>query len=721
MHMSSVTMNLCTFREIVDGAAPGIDACGGDLTRLYDYVGLEHGVGYSTQAVSDMLGERIQGSFTSGHAGVWQTCRSLRTDLIREHVLHDVPLDPYFEVLDCLADAIRTTGDGRALVEGDWDQAVRGALDRIRLRGRLGLDRERFHTRDFAVARAARFLRGGGFAIRLEAGSLRIEDAAETALVAKIEDLVATMGGINVARRVFDAISPHYDPDQQRYHVVRRTSMMGGGLPQTPWGYLIQLAAKHVRGRKPYSNTATQWQRLCDLSGAYAAVMDVQPYTPSFYGTVDAIALLPFLQQVAVYDTLFRFPQMRPADVVRIARGMLGWLDTSAPTKAGWSVDQALEIVAYLFDPVRDARGPVFVDEADVRRACPRIPPRTVTQVLDQVLSHPPEGANQRFSRPTDAPIPENPVLKDAGHDFFLRPLLFHSGRRFILLDRSVCAPACLEALLKSLRPEVKGLDEKIGPAIERFLKAEFAAYGIPTGAGEYAVDGEHGECDLVVEVPGTVVFFELKKKPLTRRARAGSDAYLLLDLAGSLLAAQAQAGWHEVRLRRQGLLDLKRNGGTERLELNGREVERVAVSLFDFGSFQDRVLLKQFLEATMGVSFTVVDTSLRGRFEELNGSLGEIGRQIGALHPGQSEFRQPFFHCWFLSVPQLLIFLDDVTDAATFKAALWKCRHLTTDSGDIYYDLSYRKRLDKQSAAQISQVGNAAREVQRPGSATIH
>ena len=133
--------------------------------------------------------------------------------------------------------------------------------------------------------------------------------------------------------------------------------------------------------------------------------------------------------------------------------------------------------------------------------------------------------------------------------------------------------------------------------AIERFLETEFAAHGVPICGGEYDADGEHGECDLVIETPETVIFSEVKKKALTRRAKAGSDADLLLDLAGSLLAAQAQAGWHEVRLRRHEHLDLKREGMTRRLALNGRQVERVAVSLFDFGSFQDRILLKQFLE----------------------------------------------------------------------------------------------------------------------------
>ena len=230
------------------------------------------------------------------------------------------------------------------------------------------------------VAKAACFLRDAGFAIRLEPDSLRLEEAGEAALVAAIEELIITMGGLNVARRIFAAISSVYDADQQRYHLVRHVSMTGQGEPQIPWGYLVQLSVKHLRGRKPYENNEAQWKRLCSLSQAYTAVIDVQPYTPAFWGTMNAISLVPHLQEMAVYDTLFRIPQMRPSDVIRIARGMLDWLDVRVPTAAGYSMDQVLEIIGYLLSPVRDVRGPIIVDETHIRRGCPAIPPKIVTQ-----------------------------------------------------------------------------------------------------------------------------------------------------------------------------------------------------------------------------------------------------------------------------------------------------------------------------------------------------
>lgn len=693
-------MDLQKLREIVDFSLPEINSCGGDLRQLYEYVGLDASSSLTMSEVSNALYEKIRGAFASGHAEVWRVCRSLRTDLIREHVLQGANLEPYIDVLDHLADAIRVDGDLRSPIEGDWANAIRAAYDHTHIRNWGDKNRERTYSREFKVAKAARVLRDAGFPVILESGKLTLDEAAERGLVSTIEDIISTMGGINVARRIFKEISPLYDSDQQRYHVVRRVSMTDEIAPQMPWGYLLQLAVKHAQGRKPYSNTDSQWVRLCGLVQAFAAIIDVQPYSPTFYSSFDAIELLPFLQEMAVYDVLFCIPQIRPRDVVKLARGMLGWLALDEPTSAGWSIEQALVVIDYLINVSCSVRGPVFVDEIDIRRACSVVPRETVEKILNEVLSHPIFGANRNFSHPTDAPTPDTPK---SGHDFFLRPLLRSSGRGYIILDCSVCAPAYLEALLSALRLEMKGLDDKVGLAVERFLKAEMASHGVAVAGGDYDSAGEHGECDLVIETAEAVIFAEVKKKPLTRKAKAGSDAALLLDLAGSLLAAQAQAGWHEVRLRRDGYLELDYEGDTKRIALSGREIERVAISLLDFGGFQDRVLLKQFLEGTMNAEFIVDDVKLSKKFQEINGALAEIRDQLATLHPGEATINQPFFHCWFISVPQFLVLLDGVTDSAGFKSALWSSRHIVTGSSDLYFDLSYMRRLKRQAHTETA------------------
>jgi len=203
------------------------------------------------------------------------------------------------------------------------------------------------------------------------------------------------------------------------------------------------------------------------------------------------------------------------------------------------------------------------------------------------------------------------------------------------------------------------------------------------------------------VPTPGVLVFLELKKKPLTRQARAGLDAELLLSLAGSMLDAHAQAGWHEFRITRAGFLDLVRHGETHRLSLDGRSIEKIALGMLDFGSFQDRIVLKQFLEATLNVSFGSPDPAYDKKLRKINIALTEIREQYNTAHAGKAEVRQPFFNCWFMSIPQLLILLDEVSDPATFKDALWSNRHMVTGTSDLYFEMSKMRRMKAEVAAQ--------------------
>jgi hypothetical protein len=101
-------------------------------------------------------------------------------------------------------------------------------------------------------------------------------------------------------------------------------------------------------------------------------------------------------------------------------------------------------------------------------------------------------------------------------------------------VDRSLAAAPCLEALMGLLRASQKGFDDRLGPPIELFLREQLSAHGIRTLAGTYVVDGDDGECDIVIETKKVVIFIEIKKKPLTRMAQAGSDAHVLIDLANS-------------------------------------------------------------------------------------------------------------------------------------------------------------------------------------------
>ncbi|WP_150524040.1 hypothetical protein [Roseibium sediminis] len=683
-------MDLQSFRQIVTSTNSSIDK-NTNPKDLYKYVGLQESGTYQLGSVTDALYHRIDAAFVCGKTKVSTLCFDLITDLIREHVILNEPLAPHLEVLVRIRDAVVSTDEDRSDIEGDWVTAVQAATDHMALTSQYMTTPNRAYARQFEVAKAARSLKEAGYSIRLEPRWISVEEASETRLIGDIEKLISTMGGLNVARRLFEAITPVYDASLQRYHLVPPISMLGGRRPQVPWGYLLQLAVKHFSGKKPYQNTDHNWQKLILLISTYAAVVDVQPYAPSVFGNFDPHLLLKHIQETALYDTMFRMPQLRPSDAERLCRGLLGFIDPELTTPDGWTLGQALDVVAALFKCTPDVRGPVVISEKCVCRALPHIPKKIVANLLKKVLCHPYSGTNQNFFRPTDAPTQET---QQKGMDFLFKPLLPMGGGCYMIIDRSVAAAACPEALLIAFRAFEKNLDTLVGKQAEAFLKEELTRRGVPVSCGNYDVGSENGECDIVVETNEVIVFIEIKKKALTRKARAGSDVNLAIDLAESLLFAQAQAGSHEKRLRIAGELELDDCGHRYSLKLNNRKIERVAVAILDYGSFQDRMFLKHMMETTLGATFTPVQPEMNDRFDKINAEIRKIRDQVVSLFPGGAKISQPFFHCWFLSLPQMLVVLDEVSDAHSFWIELKKTRHFTTGTSDFYYDHSQVRRM---------------------------
>ena len=89
---------------------------------------------------------------------------------------------------------------------------------------------------------------------------------------------------------------------------------------------------------------------------------------------MDAKALLKYLQEQALYNSMFRFLQLRASDVVKICRGAFLFLDPDTIHPDGWTLNQAFAVIGYLIDPRLDVRGPVIVDERDVRRCLSHLP-----------------------------------------------------------------------------------------------------------------------------------------------------------------------------------------------------------------------------------------------------------------------------------------------------------------------------------------------------------
>lgn len=684
-------MNTADFRALVDRTQVQLPE---GLTERYTYLGMPLQGAYTSSAISDELYRKIRGSFSSSSEDIMRASRSLASQLIYDAELDGVMIDPYLNIAEHICDAMRNPHASTEGTEDNWPAAIQYAVDHAHT-SLYKVDASLF-KQELNLAAAAKSLQRKGYRFQRQAELLYLELESEKRLIKRLESLIMKMGGISVLARLFRALQPTYSTALERYLLnLDKGSIYHSPQPHTPYGYLLHLAVKHPWGKKPLRNTDDAWAEIVQLSTEYASIYDVQRFNQFALMHIAPRDLLKEFRELAIFDALFRLPQANTGTALSIMQGLTADMNIDVPHGVGWTVRHVLEITSFVFGATVSLKGPIRLQVDQFRKGCPEIPEAVLTYLLKDALSHPVEGANQNFSKPTDAPYLD-PEQHMVGHNFYSKPLL-RNANGYWLVDRSVCSLGFLEALFTLLRNEDPKFDGALGPAIENYLIREFSQHRIQCSSGKYRVDGENGECDIVIETEKVVFFLELKKKPLTRNARSGSDIHLLIDLAGSLLDSQVQAGWHEIRIRKAGYLDLKRDDKTVRIELKGRSIERLSITLLDFGVFQDRIMIARFLETCLLSTFSLTPGIENEKLEKsINGlnRAAEDWREQSKLLYGAEMVNNPFMHCWFLSLPQLLLVLEGVDGPEAFRNAMLVNRHLIMNTQDFYYEYSQARNL---------------------------
>ena len=690
-------LDLPTFIEKVDTVAPRLDQTT-PLDQAFGLLGLPSEAGLSRSRVAEQLQTDIQAAFSSGHSAVFYHCKELRRQLIHEHIANGVPLDPYFEILSRLMDAMQRGTSGN-IVQGDWDAALRAAVETRAFAGEIHRSSYGYlFQADMERARAAIRLKGIQANGRVDGVPYGLSPDRDALIARSIAKRVSQMGGSELAAKLFQYLEKTYCEEHGCYHDVNRFAPPGGPpfAPRLPSAFLLQLAAKYPTGRRPYKRTQRDWEELRQMSTDYATLHAVQPTSNIEWWNKDPQMLVSSMRDIAIHDALYTLPQLRPRDVPRIIRGLLDSLVKlqKIPAHTLAQCERLLCVINGIQSAVRDRRGPVVIHASDVQTTCEGMSPSEVKSLLRDALAHPHEGANRRYTRPTEVPDESLPRAERAGADFAERPLLALGDDRYLLLSHSACSPAFIEALLTQLR--IAKIDSDVGYAVEEFLRSELVSCGIDIKFGDYSIGKAEGECDIVIETDRRVIFVETKKKSLTRAARSGFDVAVLTDMVDSMLHATLQSGWHELHLRTHGRLTLETPHTRQIVELRGRDVERMAISVADYGGFQDRLVVKEVLRGQLLTQYASNSPDFADKIAKVNKKVDELKRLNEQLYilQGKPERWQPFFGCWFLSVPKFLLMLDDVKGAEEFGQELQRTRSFTLGSHDFSYEYCYAKRM---------------------------
>src|SRR5919199_1407484 len=596
------------FKQLVDSTTPSLNSSSvEDLTSLYDHYGIKYENSLTLYEVQNHLYKTIQNNIVGNHLYRTQLF-ILKDQLLFTHFIKADKLQPYFGILETVIDAIREKDSNpeqsihqlvRLEFEDRWRTALQAAWD-LTVISPQSLeynlqDLEKCYRRQFVVSNSAKFLQSEGCNVDIKDGRVVIEESQARRIANRIEADIRLLGGIEILRRLFDVIEPYHHEKQGRYHIGRTfNSLIQANFPSIPVGYLLNLCVKHPRRQilVAVESPDNIWKRILRNSIALTSVLDVQPHNQFALWFHSTDTITRFLQELALYDNLFCPTQLRPSDVPKMLRGLFSGLAETIQQNLGWTPEQAAIIAERIFKLAEGKLHPVTFQSEQLYKLTPEVSKEEIDKLLT-VYSHEISSVNYGFQIPED-------VSQISGETYFQhKPLIRLNRDEYLLISSSICSPAFYEALTTDIRAKTDSkINDKLGEKIEIFVKGEFSRRGIKFNFGKYGEIIRKGsaldEIDIVVEASDTLIFFEIKAKPLTRKSRCGSDFNLFLDLSDSLLASQIQINKHEIFMRKNGSISLD---NASICELNGRDIGRVSITLLDFGSFQDRTVIFQFLE----------------------------------------------------------------------------------------------------------------------------
>lgn len=355
----------------------------------------------------------------------------------------------------------------------------------------------------------------------------------------------------------------------------------------------------------------------------------------------------------------------------------------------GWATSEAILVAKVCLQPGRKFPVNILFRVEDISRVT-KLPVQRVQRILGTFV-HRTDQLNAEFLHPTNAE-------KSSLHK---KPLIWQPGNKVLLTSPSIGSIGFIEAMLGAIREIDKQADNKTGVAMESMLAEAFRRQGIePTATSlKYEVGKQVFDCDLLVETQDTIIFFEVKKKSLTGPAMAGSPLNALIDICLAMVKAQTQLLHHELQLAVAGEITFE-NG--LQLKSGGRRVEKIAVTLLDWGGIQDRDVSDTLLKNLNGTSISADSATnwQKKKLIECNELLQLMTEQAKQLSQLQGE-RHPFFDCLFLGMPQILFMLAGTKTAEEFVARLRTFQHTSVATLDMYRTQRY---MDGLKAGQLAE-----------------
>lgn len=505
-------------------------------------------------------------------------------------------------------------------------------------------------------------------------------NAVWTALAATVASPFLALGD-SVAMAYMDGwFAARFDPTLCRVRLHPMPDMMGRKLDRMlPCGHLYHTAIKALGRKRVRERRSATQASIADGAKHLAALYEVEPFTG--YETLFPPypeRIFQLLVRVGLYDELFNIPQCNPARVERLLLGLFELV--ASPTVDAicrWRLHDAIAFWHLLrsFAPCSGAS--IFVKKSQLSSLLSqRVGPSACNALLEAfVVSNP----NHNYRVPSDATHADSRECA----------IVEASSARYWIAPQPFLGPAFVARLISRYAKIDKHASSKIGVAFEEQMLRRMTELGIACRRADVGTKrAKAGDIDVIVETNEFVCLFELKKKGLTRRANAGNDAHLAIDLARGVVHGVNQLMRHELALLRDGCLPL-RDGSV--LSLKNRRVIKCVISLADYGGFHDGSILRNMLTSFRQVALSPKDSvgnKLTRGLEEANHELKILQMQCAEFDRlRRSDESGPFDNLLFHNVFYLEHALLSAPTAESLLQELIGRYRVSTGSRDPIFD----------------------------------
>ncbi|WP_369920201.1 hypothetical protein AB8E32_18040 [Marinomonas polaris] len=519
------------------------------------------------------------------------------------------------------------------------------------------------------IANSLLYLKKRGFDIESIDGYIKLEDPELVRLATAINYRVEKLGKQGFVKFI-SVIGKNYSDNEKRFFFYKkRPTIPTFQEPSTPYGYVFNLFCKNLNltCKLKIAEQEKFFNEIQNLSTHLATIIDVEKMSPWDNINVDSENIIKKLREWVLYPEIYYLPQLSPLHGRKIFPRIFELLekntkDSLSEIMLASRIMEKLE--NYLYQ--EGALSGEFTEDNILSLCIDLDSPKNILKMLNSI-SKPANEINKNYLSPFDSTksnIKETPLIR------------IKSG--YIITNIATYNMAKYRALLKISDKYNPKTEQNLGFALESFIKENFEASNVKYHhsfeylSPEYMkkitdTNRNQGECDFIVESNDYIFLIEVKKKGLTKDSLSGSPLHLLIDTTLSFIKSINQLTTIELILLNEG--KIKNSNNTKTINLDGRDIFKLILSLEDMASLQCDNIKSSILHGLYNTKFSVSNESAIEPIDKINKTLNEFTRLHSELMGKSDDYKHsPFHRVSYLSTPQLLTLLEDVNNNEDFS-----------------------------------------------------